>query len=52
MSTFHAPRNEYRLTQAEYNRAVKAGVFEPEARTELIDGQLLQMNPRAAVTRP
>ena len=31
----------YRLSRLEYERAVEAGVFEPDARLELVDGELL-----------
>lgn len=44
----------YHLSRREYERAVDAGVFEPDARLELIDGTLLAKSletPRhAAVT--
>ena len=29
---------QYRLSRLEYDRAVEAGAFEPEAKLELIDG--------------
>lgn len=38
----------YRLSRAEYDRAVEAGVFEPDARLELIDGALLAMTPQGS----
>ena len=38
----------YRLSRAEYDRAVEAGAFEPEARLELIDGGLLAMTPQGS----
>ena len=38
----------YRLSRAEYDRAVEAGVFEPEARLELIDGDLHAMTPQGS----
>ena len=38
----------YRLRRAEYDRAVEAGVFEPAARLELIDGDLHAMTPQGS----
>ena len=38
----------YRLSRAEYDRAVEAGVFEPEARLELIDGDLHAVTPQGS----
>ena len=35
----------YRLSRVEYDRAVEAGAFEPDARLELIDGDLNAMTP-------
>ena len=35
----------YRLSRAEYDRAVAGGAFEPDARLELIDGDLNAMTP-------
>ena len=35
----------YRLSRVEYDRAVEAGAFEPEAKLELIDGNLHAMTP-------
>ena len=35
----------YRLSRVEYDRAVEAGAFEPDARLELIDGNLNAMTP-------
>ena len=35
----------YRLSRVEYDRAVEAGAFEPEAKLELIDGNLNAMAP-------
>ena len=35
----------YRLSRVEYDRAVEAGAFEPDARLELIDGDLSAMAP-------
>ena len=38
----------YRWTRERYDRAVEAGVFGPDDRLELIEGQLLAMNPRGS----
>ena len=38
----------YRLSRAEYDRAVEAGAFEPDAQLELIDGELLAMTPEGS----
>ena len=38
----------YRWSRAEYDRAVEAGVFDPDARLELIDGAILAMNPQGS----
>ncbi|MCY4026792.1 MAG: hypothetical protein OXH75_10840, partial [Acidobacteria bacterium] len=35
----------YRLSRIEYDRAVEAGAFEPDAKLELIDGDLRAMTP-------
>ena len=35
----------YRLSRTEYDRAVEAGAFQPEAKLELIDGNLRAMTP-------
>ena len=35
----------YRLSRVEYNRAVEAGAFKPNAKLELIDGDLNAMTP-------
>ena len=43
-----AATSPYRLSRAEYDRAVEAGVFEPDARLELIDGALLAMTPQGS----
>ena len=39
------PIRHYRLSRVEYDRAVEAGAFEPDARLELIDGELNAMTP-------
>ena len=36
----------YRLSRVEYDRAVEAGAFEPDAKLELIDGDLNAMAPQ------
>ena len=38
----------YRLSRVEYDRAVEAGAFEPDAKLELIDGELLAMTPEGS----
>ena len=38
----------YRWTREAYDRAVEAGVFGPDDRLELIDGQLLAMTPQGS----
>ena len=38
----------YRLSRGEYDRAVEAGVFEPAAKLELIDGDLHAMTPQGS----
>ena len=43
-----APVRNYRLSRLEYDRAVDAGVFEPEAKLELIDGDLRAMTPEGS----
>ena len=39
---------QYRLSRAEYDRAVEAGAFEPDAKLELIDGNLHAMTPEGS----
>ncbi|MYH30978.1 MAG: Uma2 family endonuclease [Acidobacteria bacterium] len=39
------PICHYRLSRIEYDRAVEAGAFEPDAKLELIDGDLNAMTP-------
>ncbi len=36
----------HRWTRAEYDRMVETGVFEPEARLELLDGEIIEMSPQ------
>ena len=38
----------FRWTRERYDRAVEAGVFGPDDRLELIEGQLLAMNPQGS----
>ena len=38
----------YRLSRVEYDRAVEAGAFEPDAKLELIDGNLHAMTPEGS----
>ena len=38
----------YRWSRDAYDRAVCASVFDPDDRLELIDGQLLAMNPQGS----
>ena len=42
------PTDQYRLSRAEYDRAVEAGVFALGARLELIDGGLHAMTPEGS----
>ena len=42
----------YRLSRVEYDRAVEAGVFEADAKLELIDGDLHAMTPEGSAIRP
>ena len=41
----------YRLSRVEYDRAAEAGAFEPDARLELIDGNLHAMTPEGKPAR-
>ena len=43
-----AATNRYRWSRAAYDRAAEAGVFNPDARLELIDGELLVMTPQGS----
>lgn len=38
----------YPLSRAEYDRAVEGGAFEPEAKVELVDGELHAMTPEGS----
>ena len=42
------PIRHYRLSRVEYDRAVEAGAFEPDAKLELIDGNLHAMTPEGS----
>ena len=43
-----ATTHHYRLSRNEYDRAVEAGVFEPDSKLELVDGDLLAMTPQGS----
>jgi Uma2 family endonuclease len=45
MSDMASVYERHRITLDEYHRMVVAGVFEPDARIELIDGELIEMPP-------
>jgi len=36
----------HRWTRAKYDRMVETGVFQPEARLELLDGEIIEMSPQ------
>ena len=38
----------HRWTRAEYDRMVEAGVFHPEARLELVEGEIVNMTPQGS----
>ena len=38
----------YRWSRAEFDRAVEAGVFDPDARAELLEGHVLAMTPQGS----
>ena len=42
------PSGHYRLSRLEYDRAVEAGAFAPDARLELVDGSLHAMTPEGS----
>ena len=44
----NAPICNYRLSRVEYDRAVESGVFEADAKLELIDGDLRTMTPEGS----
>ena len=35
----------YRFTRADYHRMAQTGILKPDARVELIDGEIIEMNP-------
>jgi Uma2 family endonuclease len=35
----------YRFTRADYHRMAQTGILNPDARVELIDGEIIEMNP-------
>jgi Uma2 family endonuclease len=35
----------YRFTRADYHRMARTGIINPDARVELIDGEIIEMNP-------
>ena len=39
---------QYRWSRAEYDRAIEAGVFGPDARLELVEGAILAMGPQGS----
>ena len=46
----------YRFTRSDYHRMAQTGILSPDARVELIDGEIIEMNPmgsrhKAAVNR-
>ena len=48
MSSVALIAKPHRWTRAEYERMVEAGVFHPEARFELIDGEIIDMSPQGS----
>ena len=47
MAVGSVPSEVHRLSPAEYRRLVEAGVFDEDARIELIDGLLVDMSPKS-----
>jgi Uma2 family endonuclease len=45
ISTWPDTGMRHRVSVAEFGRMAEAGVFEPEARLELVDGEILEMSP-------
>ena len=35
----------YRFTRSDYHRMAQTGILSPDARVELIDGEIIEMNP-------
>lgn len=42
-------RRLHRWSRAEYDHMVAAGVFHPEARLELVDGEIIEMSPQGSL---
>lgn len=47
VADYGGQRKPHRWSRAEYERMAEAGVFEPEARLELIDGEILTLPPQS-----
>ena len=45
MNASPAPYRRYRLSVEDYYRMGEAGIFAPDARVELIDGEIIDMAP-------
>lgn len=45
----HVAIQRHRWSQEEYDRMITAGVFHPEARLELIDGEIMNMTPQGSL---
>lgn len=41
--------HHYRWSRSEYDRMIAAGIFHPEARLELIDGEIFHMTPQGSL---
>ena len=39
----------HRWSRLEYDRMIAAGVFHPEARVELVDGEIFHMTPQGSL---
>lgn len=48
MSSVALIAKPHRWTRIEYERMVEAGIFHPEARFELIDGEIIDMTPQGS----